>query len=279
MKRMRKEWNARRCGGKECGVKDEEEIEFTCSRNEKEMLGKGDIANVIFIEWLLIPSWEKKQWVESEKIVDVIESLILEKEKEKEDLREKDCVNGNSLLCNILQLLICNSYVSVESVVCLSRRMLLQRISLLCSDPHSSFTREHYFFLIGDFIENGTNESMSVMHSMGLLKCAETRMSEKMERNENVLQDTGDSLLNLLKKRKEERKKREKEEREEEMWKDIMESFECDGLEETVCAGKFHISGNVVVTHSWIGGELGLWKKDTLIPNKYLLNFLFSPPL
>jgi hypothetical protein len=256
MKKMRKEWNEKRKREKDCGMTDEEGIELSCSRNEKEMLGKEDIANVILIEYRLIPVQKKKQWVESEKIADLIESLMLEKEKEKEDLMEKDCVNRDSLLCYILRDMIDDSHVSVESVVCLSRRMLLQQISLLCSDPHSYFTRKQYFTLIRNLIENGTNESMKMMHSMGLLKCVEERMSEKKERNVKVLKAAVDSLLNLLKKRR-----GEKQEREEEMWKDIMESFECDGLEETVCAGKLHISEDAASRYSHFGEELGLWKE------------------
>jgi hypothetical protein len=216
---------------------------LTYSRNEKEILGKGDVTNVIFIEYMLIPREEKKQWTEEEKIVDVIESVMLEKEKEKEDMREKYCVNGDYLLCHILWYLISFSYVSVESVVCLSRRMLLQQISLLCSDPHSSFTRQGCFSLIRLLVEKATNESMKLMHSKGSLKCVEARMSEKKERNTSVLWVAGDSLLNLLRKRKEERMKKEKEEGEEEMWKDIMGSFERDGLEETVCAGQYYTAG------------------------------------
>jgi hypothetical protein len=271
MKRMRKEWNERRKREKDCGRRDKEGIELTCSSNEKEMFGKEDIANVIFIEWQLIPDEEKKKWAESEKIVDVIESVILEKEKEKEDLREKDCVTGNYLLCDILCDLIRSSSMSVESVVCLSQRMLLQQISLLCSDPHSSFTREQCFYLIDFLVEKGTNESIKLMHSMGLLKCVEERMSEKKERNMEVLYWAIDSLFNLLKKRREERKKKAKEEGEKEMWKDILGSFECDGLEETVCAGKCHIDEDIVPLHlhlgvaakySHVGENLGLWKRE-----------------
>jgi hypothetical protein len=51
IKRMRKEWNERRGGEKDCGRSNEEGIELTCSRNEKEMLGKEAVSNVILIEW------------------------------------------------------------------------------------------------------------------------------------------------------------------------------------------------------------------------------------
>jgi hypothetical protein len=258
MKGMRKEWDERRKKAKDCGVMDGEGVELNRVRNGKEMLGKEDIANVIFIEYLLIPFEERKQWVESEKIVDVIESVIQEKENEKEDLMEKDCVNGDSLLCHILWFLIDYSDVSVESVVCLSRRMLLQQISLLCSDPHSSFTRQQCFYLTATLVQNASNESMKMMHSMGLLKCVEIRVSEKKERNNKVLNSAVGSLLDLLKKRK---KERETEEEEEEIWKDIMGSFESDVLEESVCAGTSHISRIVTEQYSHVGEEIGLWKE------------------
>jgi hypothetical protein len=261
MKRTRWEWDGRRKREKYWREPYGEGIKLTSSKNEKEMPEEEDIANVIYLEWILIDIEDVKEWVESEEIVDVIESVILENEKEKEELREKDCVNGDSLLCYILWNLIDSSDVSVESVVCLSRRMLLQQISLLCSDPHSSFTRKESFLLIESVVNKGTNESMKLMHSVGLLKCVVSRMSEKKERSNKVLFCAVYSLLTLLKKRREERKKKEKEEREEEMWKDIMGSVECDGLEETVCAGKFRISRDTPDSSSRVGEELGLWKE------------------
>jgi hypothetical protein len=121
MERMRKKWNEWRNTEKDCGVRGEEGTKLTCSRSEKEMFGKEDIGNVIFIERMLIPDEENEKWVKSEKRVDVIENVILEKEKEKEGLMEKDCVNGNSLLCNILWNLIHYSFVSVESAASLSK--------------------------------------------------------------------------------------------------------------------------------------------------------------
>jgi hypothetical protein len=183
MKRMREKWKKRRCEWKNCGKRDEEGTELSCSMDKKEILGKEDIGNVIFTEYRLIPYGERNQWVRSENIVDLIESAILEREKKKEDLREKDCVNWDSLLCNILTLLIRFYFISVESVVCLSRRMLLQQICLLCSDPHSSFSRKECFEMIGWLVQWGTTGPMKLMHSMGLLKCVEARMSEKKERN------------------------------------------------------------------------------------------------
>jgi hypothetical protein len=79
MGRMREEWTERRKREKNYGTRHDKGTKLICPRNEKEMFGKEDIGNVTFIEWMLILGGMLKQWVESEKIVDGIENVILEK--------------------------------------------------------------------------------------------------------------------------------------------------------------------------------------------------------
>jgi hypothetical protein len=228
---------------------------------EREMknLKQFDLANVICIEWQGSSDEENMEMIEKGGLIEKTER-ILEME---EDEKEKDSINGRSILCAVL--LQCPPIMRDNSKgrEKLLKASLLKRIQMFTSDPVSSFSRVCAFLVVSSSLGNMNGlEVVNLLKQAGLFDCVVVRMGMKDERSWNVLCAVISTILAALRRRK--KKLREEEVEEMEVWRETVKKMEEEGAEEVAVGLMGSLFQAVQHQTGFAGDEMGLWKVEDL---------------